>query len=105
MLGGIQMEATLKVLPLEAEASLSPTQLAQGLVENVGRVVIGKKEVFTQVLLADEINRATPRTQSSLLEAMEEQNVTVDGTLHRLISPFFVIATQNPVELEGTYPL
>jgi MoxR-like ATPase len=172
------MEATLKVLPLEADADFSPTQLAQGLVENVGRVVIGKKEVvtqavvtllagghvlledvpgvgktllakalskslagefkriqftadllpsdvtgvtiysqerrdfffrkgpvFTNVLLADEINRATPRTQSSLLEAMEEQNVTVDGTLHPLIAPFFVIATQNPVELEGTYPL
>src|SRR5262249_16333362 len=64
-----------------------------------------KGPVFTNVLLADEINRATPRTQSSLLEAMEEQNVTVDGTLHPLASPFFVIATQNPVELEGTYPL
>jgi MoxR-like ATPase len=64
-----------------------------------------KGPVFTNVLLADEINRATPRTQSSLLEAMEEQNVTVDGTIHPLVSPFFVIATQNPVELEGTYPL
>src|SRR5262249_29748458 len=64
-----------------------------------------KGPVFTNVLLADEINRATPRPQSSLLEAMEEQNVTVDGTLHPLASPFFVIATQNPVELEGTYPL
>ncbi|HYE30611.1 MAG TPA: MoxR family ATPase [Methylomirabilota bacterium] len=61
--------------------------------------------IFTNVLLADEINRATPRTQSSLLEAMEEQSVTVDGTLHHLASPFFVLATQNPVELEGTYPL
>ena len=61
--------------------------------------------IFTNVLLADEINRATPRTQSSLLEAMEEQNVTVDGVLHHLESPFFVLATQNPVELEGTYPL
>lgn len=172
------MEATLKILPLDSETSFSPAQLSQGLVENVGRVVIGKKEVVTQavvtllagghvlledvpgvgktllakalakslsgefkriqftadllpsdvtgvtiysqerrdfsfrkgpvfsnVLLADEINRATPRTQSSLLEAMEEQNVTVDGTIHPLISPFFVIATQNPVELEGTYPL
>ncbi len=61
--------------------------------------------VFTNVLLGDEINRATPRTQSSLLEAMEEQNVTVDGIVHALPVPFFVIATQNPVELEGTYPL
>lgn len=64
-----------------------------------------KGPIFANVLLADEINRATPRTQSSLLEAMEEQSVTVDGVLHPLISPFFVIATQNPVELEGTYPL
>lgn len=61
--------------------------------------------IFTNILLGDEINRATPRTQSSLLEAMEEQNVTVDGTLYPLASPFFVLATQNPVELEGTYPL
>ena len=61
--------------------------------------------IFTNILLADEINRATPRTQSSLLEAMEEQSVTVDGQLHALEQPFFVIATQNPVELEGTYPL
>ncbi len=61
--------------------------------------------VFTQVLLADEINRAPPRTQSALLEAMAEQQVTVDGTTHALPSPFFVIATQNPVDLAGTYPL
>lgn len=61
--------------------------------------------IFTHVLLADEINRATPRTQSALLEAMEEQRVTVDGVMHHLSSPFFVIATQNPVELEGTYAL
>ncbi len=61
--------------------------------------------IFTNVLLGDEINRATPRTQSSLLEAMEEHHVTVDGTIHQLDAPFFVIATQNPVELEGTYPL
>lgn len=61
--------------------------------------------VFTNILLADEINRATPRTQSSLLEAMEEEHVTVDGELYPLDAPFFVLATQNPVELEGTYPL
>ncbi len=172
------MEATFKVITLETEAGFAPAKLSQGLVENVSRAVIGKKEVvtqavvtllagghllledvpgvgktllakalarslsgdfkrvqftadllpsdvtgvtifsqerrdfffrkgpvFTNVLLADEINRATPRTQSSLLEAMEEQNVTVDGTVHPLGSPFFVIATQNPVELEGTYAL
>ena len=173
-----KMEATLKVVPAEIDNGVSPAQLAQGLVENIGRVVIGKKDVvtsavvtvlarghvlledvpgvgktllakalakslagdfkriqftadllpsdvtgvtiysqerrdfqfrkgpvFSNVLLADEINRATPRTQSSLLEAMEEHNVTVDGVIHPLVAPFFVIATQNPVELEGTYPL
>ncbi|MGE5706796.1 MAG: AAA family ATPase [Bacteroidota bacterium] len=61
--------------------------------------------VFANVLLADEINRASPRTQSSLLEAMEEGWVTVDGTPHPLPRPFFVIATQNPIEFHGTFPL
>ena len=61
--------------------------------------------VFAQVLLADEINRAPPRTQSALLEAMAEHQVTVDGVTHPLPDPFFVIATQNPVDLAGTYPL
>ena len=61
--------------------------------------------VFANVLLADEINRAPPRTQSALLEAMAEHQVTVDGATHPLPSPFFVIATQNPVDLAGTYPL
>ena len=173
-----KMEAILKIVPLESDTSFEPAHLSQGLVENISRAVIGKREVvshavvallagghvlledvpgvgktllakalakslsgefkrvqftadllpsdvtgvtiysqerrdfffrkgpiFTNVLLADEINRATPRTQSSLLEAMEEQNVTVDGTIHPLPPPFFTIATQNPVELEGTYPL
>jgi MoxR-like ATPase len=61
--------------------------------------------IFTQVLLGDEINRTSPRTQSSLLESMEERQVTVDGKTHLLPEPFFVVATQNPIELEGTYPL
>ena len=61
--------------------------------------------VFAHILLADEINRATPKTQSALLEAMQEQNVTVSGKLHRLENPFMVLATQNPIEMEGTYPL
>jgi MoxR-like ATPase len=61
--------------------------------------------VFTHVLLADEINRASPRTQSALLEAMSEAQVTVDGTTYRLEPPFFVVATQNPHEFSGTYPL
>ena len=61
--------------------------------------------IFTHVLLADEINRTSPRTQSSLLESMEERQVSVDGKTHALPEPFFVVATQNPIELEGTYPL
>src|SRR5215467_356972 len=61
--------------------------------------------LFAHIVLADEINRATPKTQSALLEAMQEQSVTVGGRLHRLENPFMVLATQNPIEMEGTYPL
>src|SRR3954452_9284655 len=61
--------------------------------------------IFSQIVLADEINRATPKTQSALLEAMQEHSVTVGGHIHRLKEPFFVMATQNPIEQEGTYPL
>src|SRR5919206_298892 len=61
--------------------------------------------IFSNIVLADEVNRATPKTQSALLEAMEERSVTVGKTSHKLISPFFVLATQNPLEMEGTYPL
>ena len=61
--------------------------------------------VIGQIILADEINRATPKTQAALLEAMEERQVTVDGTTHKLPTPFMVLATQNPIEYEGTFPL
>lgn len=61
--------------------------------------------IFTHLLLADEINRATPKTQSALLEVMQERSVTVSNTTHHLQRPFFVLATQNPLEMEGTYPL
>ena len=61
--------------------------------------------IFGNIILADEINRATPKTQSALLEAMQEESVTVGNTVHRLAPPFMVIATQNPIEMEGTYPL
>jgi MoxR-like ATPase len=64
-----------------------------------------KGPVFANIVLADEINRATPKTQSALLEAMQEHSVTVAGHTHRLPEPFFVMATQNPLEMEGTYPL
>ena len=61
--------------------------------------------IFAHIILADEINRATPKTQSALLEAMQEHTVSVARTIHRLEEPFFVLATQNPIEMEGTYPL
>jgi MoxR-like ATPase len=61
--------------------------------------------IFSNIVLADEVNRATPKTQSALLEAMEERSVTVGKVTHKLDSPFFVLATQNPLEMEGTYPL
>ena len=64
-----------------------------------------KGPIFTNILLADEINRTPPKTQSSLLEAMEERQVTAAGVTHSMAQPFFVLATQNPIELEGTYPL
>lgn len=69
------------------------------------QLVFHKGPIFANLLLADEINRATPKTQSALLEAMQERRVTVMGETHELPQPFFVLATQNPIELEGTYPL
>ena len=69
------------------------------------RFVFHRGPVFSNLLLADEINRATPKTQSALLQAMQERQVTVMGETHDLPRPFFVLATQNPIELEGTYPL
>lgn len=70
-----------------------------------GEFVFREGPVFANILLADEINRATPRTQSSLLECMEEKQITVDGKSYVLQAPFFVVATQNPVETAGTFPL
>lgn len=70
-----------------------------------GEFELHKGPVFTNILLADEINRATPRTQAGLLESMEEQQVTIDRETYKLETPFFVIATQNPVETAGTFPL
>ena len=73
--------------------------------QKTGDFEMRKGPVFTNILLADEINRAIPRTQSALLESMEEHQVTIDGATHRLPVPFFVMATQNPVERESTFPL
>ena len=69
------------------------------------RLTFVKGPIFTNILLADEINRTPPKTQSSLLEAMEERQVPAAGVTHKMAKPFFVLATQNPIELEGTYPL
>src|SRR5438445_359133 len=71
----------------------------------VVQVTAGGRPLFANVVLADEINRTPPKTQSALLEAMQERQITVAGTRHRLPEPFFVLATQNPIEQEGTYPL
>jgi MoxR-like ATPase len=73
--------------------------------QNIGKFSFHPGPVISHVLLADEINRTIPRTQSSLLECMEESQLTVDGKTYSLPNPFFVIATQNPIELEGTFPL
>ena len=73
--------------------------------QKTGRFVFHPGPIFTQVLLTDEINQATPKTQSALLEAMEERQVTIEGETRPLEKPFFVIATQNPLEQSGTYPL
>ena len=105
-----------KSLALSVNAKFSRVQFTPDLLpsditginyynQKAAEFVFREGPVFTNILLADEINRATPRTQSSLLECMEEKQVTVDGITRTLDSPFFVIATQNPVETSGTFPL
>ena len=103
-----------RVLQLETRrVQFTPDLLPGDITGNpVLQEVDGRREfvfqpgpIFTNLLLADEINRASPKTQSALLEAMQERRVTVLGTTHTLPDPFFVLATQNPIELEGTYPL
>jgi MoxR-like ATPase len=73
--------------------------------QKIGEFTFRQGPIFTNILLGDEINRATPKTQSSLLECMEEKQITIDGTTYILDKPFFVIATENPVENSGTFPL
>ena len=82
-----------------------PSDLTGTVVLRQGELSFSPGPVFTQVLLGDEVNRTPPKTQSALLEAMQEAQVTVDGTTHLLPVPFLVLATQNPLEFEGTYPL
>ncbi len=82
-----------------------PSDLTGTMALRAGELSFRPGPVFTNILLADEINRTPPKTQAALLEAMAESQVTVDGTSHPLPSPFLVVATQNPIEYEGTYPL
>ncbi len=100
-LGMSRIQFTIDLMPADVTGTRVVTEGSDGRREF--RFVPGP--VFAHVLLADEINRATPKTQSALLEAMAEQQVTVAGTTHALPSPFFVLATLNPIEMEGTYQL
>lgn len=86
---------------------LLPGDITGGLIYNQqrGEFVFRQGPLFTNLVLADEINRAPPKTQAALLEVMQERQVTVEGTTHAVPMPFVVLATQNPIELEGTYPL
>ena len=88
-------------------SDLMPADVLGGSVfdASTGKFSFRAGPIFTQVLLADEINRTTPKTQSALLEAMGERRVSIDGETHALEAPFFVVATQNPEEFYGTYPL
>ncbi len=113
---GIGKTTLAKALARSLDCSFSRIQFTPDLLPSdvTGMNFFNQKEqafefragpVMNQIVLADEINRATPRTQSSLLEAMQERQVTVDGETYRLERPFIVLATQNPIELEGTFPL
>ena len=86
-------------------ADIVGTKVLRDEPEGARSFAFEKGPVFANLVLADEVNRATPKTQSALLEAMQERRVTVAGTTHPLPRPFFVMATQNPIEMEGTYPL
>ncbi len=115
---GLGKTALVNTLSQALDASFSRIQFTPDLMPSdiVGTDVIVEEEgrkrftfrkgpVFANIVLADEVNRATPKTQSALLEAMQEHSVTVTGTTHLLPEPFMVLATQNPLEMEGTYPL
>lgn len=95
-----RIQFTPDLMPADVLGTMVMNQSSEGF-----ELQFRRGPVFTQLLLADEINRATPKTQSALLETMQEGTVTVSGETHRLEQPFFVLATQNPLEQEGTYPL
>src|ERR671932_2572080 len=116
---GLAKTTLVRTLADVIDCRFSRIQFTPGLMpaEIVGTTIIAEDEagrkafrfepgpIFSNLVLADEIIRATPKTQSALLEAMQERTVTVAKTIHRLDKPFFVLATQNPLEMEGTYPL
>ncbi|MBR9802748.1 MAG: AAA family ATPase [Rubinisphaera brasiliensis] len=103
----LAMSLNCKFTRLQFTPDLLPSDILGTTVflPNKGEFEFREGPIFTNILLADEINRTTPRTQSALLEAMSESQVSIDGRTHRLDPPFFVLATQNPHEFEGTYPL
>src|SRR5689334_18877979 len=116
---GLGKTALVRTLAQVIDCSFSRIQFTPDLMpaDIIGTNIISEDEtghrqfqfqpgpIFANLLLADEINRATPKTQSALLEAMQEQTVSVARQIHKLTPPFFVLATQNPLEMEGTYPL
>ncbi|SHJ87648.1 AAA family ATPase [Paramaledivibacter caminithermalis] len=124
--GNVLMEGTpglgktqlVKVLSQVLNVSFARIQFTPDLmpIDILGTVIVNKKEedfgftfqkgpIFNSLILADEINRATPKTQSAMLEAMQEKTITVGGDTYKLPEPFFVLATENPLDMEGTYPL
>ena len=96
---------SLEFKRVQFTADLLPADILGTLVYSNGSFTFKKGPIFTNILLADEINRAPPKTQSALLEAMQERQVSIDVETYKLEEPFIVIATQNPIEMEGTYPL
>jgi MoxR-like ATPase len=100
-----RVQFTPDLMPADIVGTTVVVEVAQPDGSRSRQFVFQKGPIFAQIVLADEINRATPKTQSALLEAMQEKSVTVGGTTYKLERPFFVMATQNPIEQEGTYPL
>ncbi|MDQ2087189.1 MoxR family ATPase [Herbivorax sp. ANBcel31] len=96
-----RIQFTPDLMPADVSGTNIITQNEKGK----GKFSFQKGPIFSNIVLADEINRATPKTQSALLEAMQEKTVTVGNTTYKMPQPFFVLATQNPLEMEGTYPL
>jgi len=102
---GVRPALTLETNRVQGTPDLLPSDITGSSIFEAGSLRFAPGPVFTNVLLVDEINRATPRTQAALLEAMQERQVTVEGVTRQLPDPFVVLATQNPIEFEGTFSL